>query len=88
MTEVDPRLQPLDQTEHIALGVAGRIPPAFTAVADDQDLALAAAILQAELGALLPVEHPGRQCTLQHDGAMHLSRSSSISGSLMVAPCV
>src|SRR5580700_4160021 len=72
MTEVDPRLQALDETEHIALSVAGRIPPAFTAVADDQDLALSAAILQAELGALLPVEHPGRQRTLEHDGAMHL----------------
>ncbi len=72
MTEVDPRLQALDEAERIALGVAGRIPPAFTAVADDQDLALSAAILQAELGALLPVEHPGRQCTLEHDGAMHL----------------
>src|ERR1700733_5044152 len=72
MTKVDPRLQALDEAERIALGVAGRIPPAFTAVADDQDLALSAAILQAELGALLPVEHPGRQCTLEHDGAMHL----------------
>src|ERR1700733_3784271 len=72
MTEVYPLFQPLDQTEHIALGVAGRIPPAFAPVADNQDLALSAAILQAELGALLPVEHPGRQCTLEHDGAMHL----------------
>ena len=72
MTEVDPRLQPLNQTEHIALGVAGRIPPAFATVADDQDLALAAPVFQAEFGALLPVEHPGRQCTLEHDGAMHL----------------
>src|ERR1700727_1949616 len=72
MTEVDPRLQALDEAERIALGVAGRIPPALTAVADDQDLALSAAILQAELGALLPIEHPGRQCTLEHDGAMHL----------------
>src|ERR1700729_3226787 len=72
VTEVDPRLQALDEAERIALGVAGRIPPAFTAVADDQVLALSAAIFQAELGALLPVEHPGRQCTLEHDGAMHL----------------
>ena len=72
MAEVDPRLQPLDQTEHIALGVAGRIPPAASAVADDQDLALSAAILQAELRALLPVELPWRRRTLQHDGAMHL----------------
>src|ERR1700733_465867 len=72
MAEVGPRLQPLDQTEHIALGVTGRIPPAFAAVADNQDLALSAAILQAELGALLPVELPWRRRALQHDGAMHL----------------
>jgi hypothetical protein len=58
MTEVDPWLQPLDQSEHVALGVASRIPPAFATVVDDQDLALATAILQAELGALLPVEFP------------------------------
>src|SRR5580704_8303081 len=62
MAEVGPRLQPLDQTEDIALGVAGRIPPTASAVADDQDLALATAILQAELGALLPVERPGWRC--------------------------
>ena len=72
MAEVDPRLQALDQTKDIALGVAGRIPPAFAAVADNQDLALSAAILQAELGALLPVELPGWRCALEHDGAMHL----------------
>ena len=56
MTEVDPRLQALDQAERIALGVAGRIPPTASAVADDQDLALATPVFQAELGALLPVE--------------------------------
>src|ERR1700733_13510020 len=72
MTEVDPRLQALDEAERIALGVAGRIPPTASAVADDQDLALSAAILQAELGALLPVERPWRRCVLEHDGAMHL----------------
>src|SRR3984957_17712782 len=72
MAEVGPRLQPLDPTEHIALGVTGRIPPAFAAVADNQDLALAAAILQAELGAFLPVELPWRRRALEHDGAMHL----------------
>src|SRR5580693_1153621 len=72
MTEVGRRLQPLDQTEHIALGVAGGIPPAFAAVADDQDLALATPVFQAELRALLPVERPWRRRALEHDGAMHL----------------
>src|ERR1700733_14652050 len=72
MTEVGRRLQPLDQTEDIALGVTRRIPPTASAVADDQDLALSAAILQAELGALLSVELPWRRRALQHDGAMHL----------------
>ncbi len=72
MAEIDPRLQPLDEPEDVALGVAHGVPPAAAAVADDQDLALPAAILQAELRALLPVEPPGRRRALEHDGAMHL----------------
>jgi hypothetical protein len=41
-------------------------------MADDQDLALASPVLQAELRALFPVELPGRRRSLQHHGAMHL----------------
>jgi hypothetical protein len=41
-------------------------------MADDQDLALAAPVFKAELGAFLAVELPWRRCALQHNGDMHL----------------
>jgi hypothetical protein len=41
-------------------------------MADDQDLALAPPVFQAELRALLAVERPWRWRSLEHDGAMHL----------------
>jgi hypothetical protein len=71
MTEIDTWLQPLNQSEHIALSVAGRIPPTSAAMADDQDLAFATAVFQAEFCALLPIELPWVWSPLQHDSAMH-----------------
>ena len=59
--------------------------------ADDQDLALAATVFEAELRALLSVELPRRRRSLQDDGAMSFAPNSSISGScslMAVAPCV
>src|ERR1700677_3791744 len=41
-------------------------------MADDQDLALASSVLEAEFRAFLPVELPAWRCLLQHNGAMHL----------------
>src|SRR5580693_10270585 len=72
MSEAKPWLQPLHEAKDVALRVAGWIPPATPGMADDQDLALASPVLQAELRALLTVKLPGRRRSLQHYGAMHL----------------
>src|SRR5580693_3731108 len=72
MSEAKPWLQPLHEAKDVALRVAGWIPPATPGMADDQDLALASPVLQAELRALLTVKLPGRRRSLQHHGAMHL----------------
>jgi hypothetical protein len=72
MAEGQSRFQPLHEPKNVALGVGRRIPPAFPAVADDQDFALAAAIFETEPSALLAVELPWRLVALKHDGAMHL----------------
>ena len=72
MAEVEARLQPLHQAEDVAARFAGRVPPSLPAVADDQDFAFSPPVLQAESGALLPVELPGWWGSLEHDGAMHL----------------
>jgi hypothetical protein len=62
----------LDEAKNVAALVAGRVPPSPAAMADDQDLALAATVFEAELRALLSVELPRRRRSLQDDGAMHL----------------
>src|ERR1700722_19185958 len=72
MPETKPWLQPLHEVKDVALRVTGWIPPATPGMADDQDLALASPVLQAELRALLTVKLPGRRRSLQHHGAMHL----------------
>ena len=72
MAEAQGRLEPLHQSEDVAFGVAGRIPPAASGVADDQDFAFASPVLQAEFRALLPIQFPWRRRSLQHHGAMHL----------------
>src|ERR1700733_15264630 len=72
MPEAKPWLQPLHEAKDIAFSVARWIPPTTPSMADDEDLALAAPVLQAELRALFPVKLPRRRRSLQHDGAMHL----------------
>ncbi len=72
MAETQARVELLHQSEDVALGVAGRIPPAPAGMADDQDLAPAPPVFEAELGAFLSIQFPGRRGTLQHDRAMHL----------------
>ena len=64
-------LEPLHQSEDVAFGVAGRIPPSASGMADDQDFAFASPVLQAEFRALLPIQFPRRRGSLQHHGAMH-----------------
>ena len=64
-------LEPLHQPEDVAFGVAGRIPPSASGMADDQDFAFASPVLQAEFRALLPIQFPRRRGSLQHHGAMH-----------------
>jgi hypothetical protein len=49
------RLRPLHQFKDVAFGVAHRIPPAAASMADNQNLTLAATVLQAELRALLSI---------------------------------
>jgi hypothetical protein len=71
MAEGQAGLEPLHQSEDVALGITGWIPPAASSVANNQDLAFASSVLQAELRALLPVQFPGWERSLQHDAAMH-----------------
>src|SRR5271166_2795060 len=72
MAEAQAWLEPLHQPEDVAFGVAGRIPPSASGMADDQDFAFASPVLQAEFRALLPIQFPRRRGSLQHHGAMHL----------------
>src|SRR3984957_17051393 len=58
--------------EMVTAVLASRNPPTAPGMADDQDLAFASSIFQAELRAFLPVELPERRCLLQHHRAMHL----------------
>ena len=71
MAEAHAWLEPLHQSEDVAFGVAGRIPPSASGMADDQDFAFASPVLQAEFRALLPIQFPRRRSSLQHHGAMH-----------------
>src|SRR5208283_3024786 len=65
-------LKPLHQPKDVAFGVAVRIPPPASGMADDQDFAFASPVLQAEFRALLRSSFHGggvrssttAQCTL------------------------
>jgi hypothetical protein len=72
MSEAKPWLQPLHEAKNVALGIARWIPPTTPSMADDEDLALAPSVFQAEFRALFPVKLPARRCLLQHHSAMHL----------------
>src|SRR5208282_2579547 len=72
VAEAQAWLEPLHQSKDVAFGVAGRIPPSASGVADDQDFAFASPVLQAESRALLPIQFPRRRGSFQHRGAMHL----------------
>ena len=48
VAEAQAWLEPLHQPEDVAFGVAGRIPPPASGMADDQDFAFASPVLQAE----------------------------------------
>src|SRR5271166_3004611 len=72
MAEAQAWLEPLHQPEDVAFGVAGRIPPPASGMADDQNFAFASPVLQAEFRALLQIQFPKRRGSLQHHGAMHL----------------
>ena len=69
--KVQRRVEVLGQAEHVALGVAARVPPALAVVVDDDDLAGAATVLQVVAAAspliqLVAATHP-----LQQGGAVH-----------------
>jgi hypothetical protein len=53
MAEVESELQRLHETKDVTARVAGRVLRSSSVMADDQNLALAAAIFEAELRALL-----------------------------------
>ena len=72
MPEAKPWLQLLHEAKDVAFSVARWIPPTTSGMADDEDLALASSVLEAELRAFLPVELPARPRLLQHYSAMHL----------------
>ena len=72
MAEGEAWLEPLHQSKHVAFGIAGRVPPPASGMADDQDFAFASPVLQAESRALLPIQLPRRRGSLQHHGTMHL----------------
>ena len=59
----------LDQVEHVALGRALRVPPSPSVVVHDQDLAVAAPVLQRPPRAALLVEPPGWRQALEERGA-------------------
>ncbi len=71
LTEVELRLEALDEGEHSHLRRAPGIPPTTVLVCDEDDLPFAPSILQAVAGAFPPVELPGRRQLLQQDGATH-----------------
>ena len=60
VAEAQAWIEPLHQSEDVTFGVAGRIPPAASAMADDKDFAFASPVLQAESRALLPIQFPRR----------------------------
>ena len=66
VAEAQAWLEPLHQPEDVAFGVAGRIPPPASGMADDQDFAFASPVLQAESRVLLPIQFPRRRGSLQH----------------------
>ena len=54
VAEAEAWLEPLHQSKDVAFGVAGRIPPPASGVADDQDFAFASPVLQAACFACSP----------------------------------
>src|SRR5271165_4229921 len=65
VAEAQAWLEPLHQSEDVAFGIAGRIPPPASGMADDQDFAFASPVLQAEFRALLPIQFPQRRGSLR-----------------------
>jgi len=72
MSEAKPRLEPLHEAKDVALSLARWIPPTAPSMADDEDLALAPSVLEAESRAFLAIKLPARRRLLQHHSAMHL----------------
>ena len=70
LAEIEARLEVLDESEDVALGVAIRVPPPCPAMRDDDDFACATAILKAALGAFLAIEQPRRRRLLEHGRAV------------------
>ena len=70
LAEAERRFEVPDEVEHVAFGVAGRVPPAAPVMVDDDDLALAAAVFQRPSRALARIQSPAGEL-LEHGGAAH-----------------
>ena len=90
VAEAQAWLEPLHQSEDVALGVAGWIPPATSGVADDQDFALSRRYFRLSLVLSFRSSFHGGGVRSSTTAQCTLSRSSSISGScpVMSAPRV
>ena len=71
LAEVEAGVQVLDEVEHIALGVAGRVPPAVAVMVDDDDLAGSTAIFQGPFRALTHIQFPAAHHSFEDSRAVH-----------------
>ena len=60
LAEIEAWFEMLDKVEHVALGIALRVPPASTIVVVNEDFAASSPVFKAMFGALLAVDLPGR----------------------------
>src|SRR5208282_4807085 len=70
LAEVETRLEMLDGSEDVALGVTVRVPPPCPATRDNDDLASRAAVFEAALRAFLAIEKPWGRRLLEHGRAV------------------
>ena len=70
LAEIKARFEMLDKVEHVALGIALRVPPASALVVENEDFAASAPVFEAMFGALLAIDLPGRRLVFEERGAM------------------
>ena len=70
LAEAERRFEVPHEGEHVAFGVARRVPPAAPVMVDDDDLALAAAVFQRPSRAFARIQSPTGKL-LEHGGTAH-----------------